>query len=132
MDRLFLDANVLSAAAYRPEAGLRRLWELSDCVLYTSRYAIGEARVNLGEHAQRERLEKLCRPIHLVDASTALLPPGILLPQKDRPILAAAIEASATHLLTGDVREFGNLLGKIVAGVLIQRPSEYLKERSQT
>jgi len=129
MDRLFLDANVLSSAAYRTESGLHRLWELSDCVLITSRYAIGEARVNLDEHAQRERLEKLCRPIHLVDASSALLPPGTLLPQKDRPILSAAIEANATHLLTGDVRHFGNLLGKIIAGVLIQLPGQYLKER---
>ena len=129
MDRLFLDANVLSSAAYRTESGLYRLWELSDCVLITSRYAIGEARVNLDEHAQRERLEKLCRPIHLVDASSALLPPGTLLPQKDRPILSAAIEANATHLLTGDVRHFGNLLGKIIAGVLIQLPGQYLKER---
>jgi len=129
MDRLFLDANVLSSAAYRTESGLHRLWELSECVLITSRYAIGEARVNLDEHTQRERLEKLCRPIHLVDASSALLPPGTLLPQKDRPILSAAIEANATHLLTGDVRHFGSLLGKIIAGVLIQLPGQYLKER---
>ncbi|MFY9689496.1 MAG: PIN domain-containing protein [Candidatus Acidiferrales bacterium] len=129
MDRLFLDANVLSSAASRPNAGLLRLWELSDCTLYTSRYAMGEARVNLAEAPQREQLEKLCRPIHLVDATSAGLPPGTLLPAKDRPILAAAIEANATHLLTGDVRDFGRLLGKIIAGVLIQLPSEYLKER---
>lgn len=129
MDRLFLDANILSSAAYRPEAGLLRLWELSDCVLYTSRYAIGEARVNLEENSQRDQLEELCRPIHLVDATSARLPPGTLLPEKDKPILAAAIEANATHLLTGDVRHFGRLLGKIIAGVLIQLPGEYLKER---
>ena len=129
MDRLFLDANVLSSAASRPNAGLLQLWELSDCVLYSSRYAMGEARVNLGEASQRDQLERLCRPVHLVDATSARLPPGTPLPEKDKPILAAAIEARATHLLTGDVRDFGRLLGKIIAGVLIQLPGEYLKER---
>lgn len=129
MDRLFLDANVLSSAASRPNAGLLRLWELADCVLYTSRYAMGEARVNLEESLQRDQLEKLCRPIHLVDATSARLPPATPLPEKDKPILAAAIEAQATHLLTGDVHDFGRLLGEIIAGVLIQLPSEYLKER---
>jgi len=129
MDRLFLDANVLSSAASRPGAGLLRLWELPDCVLCTSRYAMGEARVNLEEASQREQLEKLCRPIHLIDATSARLPPGSPLPEKDKPILAAAIEAQATHLLTGDVHDFGRLLGKIIAGVLIQLPGEYLRER---
>jgi predicted nucleic acid-binding protein len=129
MDRLFLDANVLSSAASRPGAGLLRLWEIPDCVLYTSRYAMGEARVNLEEASQREQLEQLCRPIHLVDATSARLPPGTPLPEKDKPILAAAIEVQATHLLTGDVHDFDRLLGKIIAGVLIQLPSEYLKER---
>ncbi|MGC2329849.1 MAG: hypothetical protein WA581_00205, partial [Candidatus Acidiferrales bacterium] len=80
MDRLFLDANVLCSAASRPNAGLLRLWELPDCVLYTSRFAMGEARVNLTEASQRDQLEKLCRPIHLVDAASAGLPPGTLLP----------------------------------------------------
>jgi uncharacterized protein len=129
MDRLFLDANVLSTAAALPQAGLLRLWELPDCILYTSRYAMGEARVNLADASQRDRLERLCRPIHLVDAASSRLSPGSLLPEKDRPILAAAIEATATHLLTGDVHDFGRLLGKIVAGVLIQLPGEYLRER---
>jgi hypothetical protein len=30
MDRVFLDANVLFAAAWRPKATLERLWELDD------------------------------------------------------------------------------------------------------
>jgi hypothetical protein len=32
------------------------------------------------------------------------LPEGVSLPEKDVPILLAAIEARATHLLTGDLR----------------------------
>jgi len=40
------------------------------------------------------------------------LPGGIALPEKDRPILLAAIEARATHLITGDKRLFGKYFGK--------------------
>jgi len=36
MDRLFLDANVLFSAAYRPQVGLVRLWKLKDVVLCSS------------------------------------------------------------------------------------------------
>jgi len=56
MDRLFLDANVLFSAAYRPNAGLLKLWKLKDVVLCFSRYALEEARINLGEETQRNRL----------------------------------------------------------------------------
>jgi hypothetical protein len=52
MDRLFLDANVLFAAAWRPKAALARLWELGDAELLSSDYAIEEARRNLGTSAQ--------------------------------------------------------------------------------
>lgn len=47
MDRLFLDANILFSAAYRPDAGLRRLWEVPNVELVTSAYAGEEARRNL-------------------------------------------------------------------------------------
>lgn len=59
MDRLFLDANVLFSAAWRPDSGLLQLWKLKEATLYSSRYAVEEARVNLEAHAKRERLEKL-------------------------------------------------------------------------
>jgi uncharacterized protein len=129
MDRVFLDANVLFSAAYRPDAGLLGLWNVEDCALYTSRYAIEEARINLDETAQRERLDRLCQSLQVVDAVLVALPPDISLPKKDGPILAAAIAANATHLLTGDVRHFGRFLGKRVAGVLIQLPGDYLRGR---
>jgi predicted nucleic acid-binding protein len=52
MGRLFLDANVLFSAAYRPEAGLVRLWTLKDVVLCTSHYAAEEASLNLSDDVQ--------------------------------------------------------------------------------
>ncbi|SRR6266511_4911550 len=128
MDRLFLDANVLFSAAYRRDAGLLQLWKLSNVTLCSSRYAVEEARINLVEQSQRTRLDKLSKNLQLFDAPPRDLPKGIFLPEKDLPILLAAIEARATHLLTGDIRHFGQYLGKMVAaGIAVLRPAEYLK-----
>lgn len=51
----------------------------------------------------------------------------VVLPDKDRPILLAAIDARATHLLTGDFRHFGPYYGQTLEGVLILPPGEYLR-----
>lgn len=118
MDRLFLDANVLFSAAYRSETGLFRLWKLRDVVLCTSHYAAEEARLNLNEDVQRHRLAELLLTVQFCDAPDRELPRGISLPKKDAPILLAAIEVRATHLLTGDVRHFGSYFGKTPTGPL--------------
>src|SRR2546426_2414730 len=97
MDRLFLDANVLFSAAYRPNPGLLKLWKLKNVILCSSRHALEEARINLTHEVQRSRLARLSRNIHLFDAPPKELPDGVLLPDKDVPILLAAIEARATH-----------------------------------
>jgi hypothetical protein len=46
-DRIFLDANVIFSAAYRPATDLRQLWALPDIRLLTSPYAISEVERNL-------------------------------------------------------------------------------------
>jgi len=130
VDRLFLDANVLFSAAYRPSAGLLRLWKLDDVILCSSRYALGEARANLDGEEQRSRLDKLAEAIHWFDAVHRNLPKAAFLPEKDVPVLLAAIESRATHLLTGDVRHFGPHFGKKIEGVTIMLPGEYLRQRS--
>lgn len=129
MDRLFLDANVLFSAAWRPDSLLQRLWKLKDAKLYSSRYAVEEARANLETDAQRERLGYLTTYMQLVDATAGRLPREISLPDKDTPILLAAVEAGATHLLTGDVRHFGRYFGRRIQGVLILQPGAYLRSR---
>jgi uncharacterized protein len=128
MDRLFLDANVLFSAAYRLGAGLLRLWELKDTVLCSSRYAVEEARINLSDECQRQRLDELAVALQLFEASKGPLPAAVSLPEKDAPILLAAIEAGATHLLTGDIRHFGPYLGRKINGITIVLPGEYFKE----
>jgi hypothetical protein len=65
--------------------------------------------------------------LQIFEASRRGLPTGIALPEKDWPILLAAMEASATPLVTGDVRHFGAYFGKRVEGVLIVTPAEYLR-----
>lgn len=129
MDRLFLDANVLFSAAYRTDAGLVQFWKLKDVILCSSHYAVEEARINLAENSQRRRLAKLARRLRLFEAARQDLRNGLSLPEKDAPILLAAIEAQATHLITGDVRHFGSYFGKQIEGILILSPSDYLKTR---
>jgi predicted nucleic acid-binding protein len=122
MDRLFLDANVLFSAAYTADARLRELWMLRDVEIWTSRYALEEARVNLTDEAQRKRL---------LEAGESRLPARIALPEKDAPILLAAIEAGANYLLTGDVHHFGQYFGKRVEGLTILPPARYLKIKNR-
>jgi len=128
MNRLFLDANVLFSAAYRPNPGLLKLWKLTNVTLCSSRYALEEARINLTEEAQHDRLAKLSANIELFEAPAAELPRRVSLPSKDIPILLAAIEARATHLITGDIRHFGTYFGNKIEGILILLPGEYLKK----
>jgi predicted nucleic acid-binding protein len=130
MDRLFLDANVLFSAAYRADAGFLALWRLKGVALCSSRYAVEEARINLDEEDQRERLARLSENLQLFEPIPHELPRGISLPEKDAPILKAALTAQATHLLTGDIRHFGPYFGRKIAGVLILLPGDYLKNRS--
>jgi len=132
--RLFLDANILFSAAYRAGAGIARLWELEDCVLLTSDYAMDEARRNLDEPEQLARLDDLLRGVQQVPAAT--LDPaargGILLREKDWPILGGAVAAGATHLITGDQRDFGPFFGSALLGVIILPPSAYLAQRDDS
>ena len=125
MDRVFLDANVLFSAAYRPAAGIARLWKLKNVELLTSDYAIEEARANLPDSEQQRRLQELLERVRVVTGQ-APLPTHVSLPDKDRPILQAALYARATHLLTGDRRHFGRYFGRRIGSVLILPPAEYL------
>ena len=129
-DRVFLDANVLFSAAWLEDSGLARLWRLAGVALVTSRYAVGEAERNLDTDAQRARLHTLARERLIVDAPEgAALPDDVELVAKDVPILLAAIEAQATHLLTGDRAHFGALYARKIGGAKVMLPAAYHKRR---
>jgi len=128
VDRVFLDANVLFSAAYRSDSGLLALWRRAGVKLLTSAYAAEEARRNLSEEDQLQRLAALVRQCEIVPTpAAAILPEGLVLPPGDRLVFLAAMAAQATHLLTGDRAHFGPYYRRIIAGVLILPPSAYLQ-----
>jgi predicted nucleic acid-binding protein len=130
VDVLFLDANVLFSAAYSPDSPLQVFWRLDDVQLITSAYAAEEARRNLSD-AKRTHLSSLLAKVRIAgETALVLLPPDVVLPEKDRPILAGAVAAGATHLITGDRKHFGALYGRSVAGVMVVPPSQYLALRA--
>ena len=131
MDIVFLDANVLFSAAYRANSRLRQLCQLPTIQLLTSGYAVEEARRNLAVQDQRDALASLMQPIQIVAGIGSTEQPifsAIMLPDKDKPILLAAITARATHLLTGDRQHFGSYFGQIIQGVLVIPPAGYLRD----
>ena len=128
---VFLDANVLFSAAYG-SVGLNRLWDLfreGICTLVASRYVIEEARRNLNSRDKLKRLEGLLQSVNVVHETDPDLSCPIDLPEKDVPVLMAAISAGADYLLTGDVKHFGTFFGKTVMGVQILVPRDYLLPR---
>ena len=130
MERLFLDANVLFSAAYKEGAVCAALWRLPDVELITSGYALEEARRNLAVADRLERLAALAAQMRIVATpAVAEVPKGIELREKDRPILASALASGATHLVTGDLRDFGPYFGKRVGRLRIVAMREYLKSR---
>lgn len=133
MDRIFLDANVLFSAAYG-SPGIQRLWDMArngQCKIIASAYVIEEARRNLESPEHLSRLERLIEEIEVVPESDPEMPCPIALAEKDRPVVIAAIQAGATHLLTGDLKHFRSHLGQVVQGLRIQTPREYLNRLSR-
>lgn len=129
---VFLDANVLFFAAFKPDSRLLVLWSLPDTVLVTSTYAAEEARRNLPDPGQRATLDRLLadlRVIFAVNPAGVLFQGKIPLPEKDLPILWGAIQAKADVLLTGDVKHFGPFFGKRLKGIRILTPSMFLSTR---
>ncbi len=125
--RPFLDSNVLFSAAWSKSSRLKLLWEIQGANLLASEYVIEEARRNLETVEARLRLEGLAQRLRVVpEQLETLLPAGLELGEKDRPVLAAALGARATHLVTGDRRDFGPFLGKTAAGVLVVTPADFL------
>jgi len=126
--RIFLDANVLFSAA-RSEGAVRRLLDLlieagHEC--WADGFVAEEARRNLaakfpdGLPVLDTLLSRLhTGPIHTPDS---VLEDGLPLPEKDRPVLAAAIRHGCEALVTGDRAHFGRFYGKAIHGVTIHSP----------
>lgn len=133
--KLFLDANILFTAAYSVKGISRTLFQLAEtglCSLHTSAYAAEEARRNLAVKAPAtvpsfEKLRRQVALVHEPSHATVIRMTKLPLVGKDAPVMAAAVEAGADILVTGDRRDFGHLYGETVEGVLVLNPVDTLK-----
>jgi predicted nucleic acid-binding protein len=133
-DRIFLDANILFSVAYG-SSSLDRLWTLDNhglCVLLASRYVIEEAKRNLTQRDQLNKLETRLSNVQIVLEADPRIECPINLPEKDQPVLMAAISAKANYLLTGDIKHFGKYFGQTIMGVRICMARDYLLSKIKT
>jgi predicted nucleic acid-binding protein len=123
----FLDANVLISAAWKENAEVAGIWRIEGVRLITSMYVMSEVERNLPLAAQVDRLRRLIASVVVLTLNEAAdLVEVLALPTKDQPILAAAIEAKANYLITGDKKHFKQLFGATVGGVRIEPPTNLL------
>lgn len=80
--------------------------------MVTSLYAADEARRNVANLAQMQRLELLLDQTEVIDSEEHREHDEILLPEKDAPILRGALNARARFLVTGDKKHFGPYFGR--------------------
>jgi len=130
--RFFLDANVIFTAAHNPNGNGRALFRLAaaqQLELVVSRYALEEAARNIAVKFSEciAEFNSLIPSLLLVaepSRAEIQLAAARRLPDKDVPILAAAIAARASALVTGDRRDFGHLYGTTIEGVAVLTPAE--------
>ncbi len=127
--RIFLDANVLFSAGKSDGVMRAFLAQLksSGHVLVADGYVAGEARRNLEVKfpGARGDFEDLLKQVETSGGTCGSLPIEIApeLPEKDRPVLAAAMHHHCEILLTGDKTHFGPLYGRSIEGVEIHSPA---------
>lgn len=138
--RVFLDANILFSAAHHTESplhGFFRLAEAGVCELVASPFALDEARRNIARKhpAKTADLEQLIVRIAICREATSdevRWARSTGLPDKDVPILAAAVQAKADILVTGDRADFGSLYGHNLRGLEILPPRTALERMLTT
>lgn len=109
----FSTLNVIFSACYEPNHRFLEFWRISEILVLTSLYVVDEVRRNCESQQHSRRLEALLDQTMLVsDPIHDVLPAGVTLPAKDKPILAAAVDASADLLITGDKRHFGRWMNR--------------------
>jgi predicted nucleic acid-binding protein len=126
--RIFLDANVLFSAA-KTNGAVRQLLDwliLAGHECCVDAYVVEEARRNLALKAPQGLivLDALLvkMPVAPAQPADAEIEATLPLPEKDRPVLAAAIRLRCAALVTGDRTHFGRHYGKMLHGVTIHSP----------
>jgi predicted nucleic acid-binding protein len=132
--RVFLDANILFSAAKRAGAmrGFLAQMRSSGHTLVADAYVTSEARRNIEvkfPHAMGD-FESLLSKLEVFAGVCVPLPPALALelPEKDRPVLAAALQHGCQVLVTGDKAHFGALYGHEIEGVRIHSPASLAEQ----
>ena len=126
--RIFLDANVLFSAAKSDGFG-RHLLELllgDGHVLCADGYVAEEARRNLAAKGA-QGLPALAVLLDRLEVASLQAGPGRItglsaLPEKDRPVVAAAVRMACDALVTGDRTHFGRFYGRSLVGIAVHSP----------
>ena len=126
--RAFLDANVLFSASNAASnlAGLVA-WLIAEGTAVTSDLAVEEARRNLAlkRDAWLPAFDALVPQLEVVPSMVFPLP--VVLADKDVPLLCAAIRSRCELFVTGDRRDFGELMDRRVHGVRVVSPLRLAK-----
>ena len=126
--RIFLDANIVFSAA-KSDGAIRRLLDLlrqdeHQCLV--DAYVMEEARRNLAANTSDGLPALVGIASNWTEAATlpprSAFPKGVHLPEKDLPVLAAAVHHRCQVLVTGDRMHFGPLYGRTIHGVTIHSP----------
>ncbi len=121
--RAFLDANVVFSAS-NAGSSLEGLvaWLIAEGTAITSDLAVEEARRNLAlkRDAWLPAFDALVPQLELVPSMVFPLP--VVLADKDVPLLCAAIGSRCDLFVTGDRRDFGDLMDRTVRGVRVVSP----------
>ena len=98
----------------------------------TSAHCRAEAMANIERKrpGSMSRLEEALAEVGLVPepASSLVDAARRLLPEKDAPVLAAALEAGADVLVTGDLKHFGGLMKRDDLPLRVRSPRAFLLE----
>jgi predicted nucleic acid-binding protein len=129
--RIFLDANVLFSAAKSNGAVRQLLAELhaDGHSLVADGYVAVEAQRNIAAKATADAAAYLRAllsriEVHSVQYISTPSAASNWLPEKDRPVLLAAIACKCDVLVTGDRTHFGAGYGKTFEGVKIHSPAQ--------
>jgi predicted nucleic acid-binding protein len=129
--RIFLDANVLFSAAKSAGAIRQLLHDLhaDGQALAADEYVATEARRNTAPKAAGDATQYLQALLTQIEVSPVLYPAMtqaavLWLPEKDRPVLLAAMALKCDALVTGDRTHFGPGYGKTFDGVTIYSPAQ--------
>jgi predicted nucleic acid-binding protein len=132
--RIFLDANILFSAA-KSDGAIRQLLRnltLANHTLVADSYVQAEASRNIAAKADARAVTYLdtllsqieVNTVQFAQSSPTLQAAALWLPEKDRPVLLAAMALVCDVLVTGDSTHFGQGYGKRFEGVMVCSPRQ--------